>query len=406
LFLPGSLGNKPIRHSQRDYGAGQIPLPEKGRHEFADSPRTIPLFKNDYLLILLRKIPKKLFIQRLYEAEIRHSGKREILVRTNLPGLQSQRQSASETQKHRTFSLSKNFPPSPGERILAFSASKSFRGISPRIAHQHGAILRKSVGEEEVQIHFIPGSRHGDVGNAPGPGKVEKAVMGLSVFSYKPRPIHPQQYGKFLHGHVMYELIHGSLEEGGVDAYRRSHSSRRHSRGKGKHVFLRNTHIEEASGISFFELPQFGSLLHGCGKTDDAGIFFGHLHKGSGGRGAPASQIRRRTLFFRFSHSVVLGGVIFCGNVALSLFRNHVKQEGPMVLHGEVEDSLELLHVVPVERPPIAEIQLLEEVGGLKKGFYVRFEAPQNFFKPLSLGEVSALLFHGLLELAIKRGGA
>lgn len=54
---------------------------------------------------------------------------------------------------------------------------------------------------------------------------IKASLIGFPVSSYKSRPVNGKNHVQVLHAHVMHDLIHCSLQKGGINSHYRNHSA-------------------------------------------------------------------------------------------------------------------------------------------------------------------------------------
>jgi hypothetical protein len=75
--------------------------------------------------------------------------------------------------------------------------------------------------EHVTQFVFVPGSHHDQIGNGAQITQIELSVMGGSILTDQTAPVHSEDHGNFLKGHIVDDLVERALEKGGIDGHHR-----------------------------------------------------------------------------------------------------------------------------------------------------------------------------------------
>ena len=92
------------------------------------------------------------------------------------------------------------------------------------------------------------GSEYLDVRNVAEERKIERPVMRGAVFAHQPRPVKAKRHGQLLNAHIVYDLVIGTLGEGGVDRHKGTVALRGEARREGDGVLFADAHVREAGG--------------------------------------------------------------------------------------------------------------------------------------------------------------
>ena len=191
--------------------------------------------------------------------------------------------------------------------------------------------------------------------------------MGRPVVAGDTGPVDAEHHRQPVEPDVEVDLVDGAGEERRVDGDHRPEPAHGHARGGGDGVLLGDADVDDALGPSLLERAQAGRPGHGRGDGhqigpalaqfdhrpgEDLGEAAGSPAWGSGGH-VEAGRVVEAPL------AVGLGRA-----VAPSLLGEDVDDDRPVVLRGEGEDALHPGHVVAVDRPHVADTEVLEEAGG------------------------------------------
>ena len=65
---------------------------------------------------------------------------------------------------------------------------------------------------------------------------------------HQPRPVKAKCHGQLLNAHIVYDLVIGTLGEGGVDRHKGTVALRGEARREGDGVLFADAHVREAGG--------------------------------------------------------------------------------------------------------------------------------------------------------------
>ncbi len=167
----------------------------------------------------------------------------------------------------------------------------------------------------------------------------------------------------------MENLVVGPLHEGGVDGHDGDDPLRRHPRGEGHPVLLRDPHVEEALGEHLRVGVEPRPAAHGRRDGHDLRVRPGELDhrpaedlRVAGDAARVGGQVARAGV--EGADAVELRGLQLGEGVALPLFRQHVDQHGPVVFLDVAQHGDEMVEAVPLQGSHVLEAQLLEEGPG------------------------------------------
>lgn len=141
--------------------------------------------------------------------------------------------------------------------------------------------------------------------------------MGGAILTHQTGPVHRQQHVQLLDGDIMYQLIVGALQEGGVDRQYRFHPLTGQPGGQSSGVLLGDRHIKIALRVALGKRHQIGAFAHGRGDAHQTRVL---------GRGItqPAAENIAELGLFRFRSGVLrlkLGDRMVAHRVGLRRFK-------------------------------------------------------------------------------------
>lgn len=93
------------------------------------------------------------------------------------------------------------------------------------------------------------GASHLDVRNVAEERKIDAPVMLMGPSSpHQPRPVKAKRHGQLLNAHIVYDLVIGTLGEGGVDRHKGTVALRGEACREGDGVLFADAHVREAGG--------------------------------------------------------------------------------------------------------------------------------------------------------------
>ena len=198
--------------------------------------------------------------------------------------------------------------------------------------------------------------------------QVEGPMMGRPVLAHQSGAIEAQHHGQFLDAHVVHYLVVGTLQERGIDGDEGAITLNGETGGEGDGVLLTDAHIHEPVGMPLAETVRTRPFRHGCRDGNDTLIHVGKTaqrlaeHLGIGGHhGGIAGLACPARLRFESAHTVEERRVGLGRGIALSLAGEHMQQHGPVVGLRQFEVTDQRLHIVPVHRPDVVELERLEQ---------------------------------------------
>ena len=172
-----------------------------------------------------------------------------------------------------------------------------------------------------------------------------------------------------LKGHLLEELIVGSLQERGINRDDRPNAGFRKPGCESNRMRFTNARVEEALGkvgSHFFELVP---LAHRRRDDRDPGVIRHRLINGGAGGvgvGFGASALERQdgplgANLFEDGRRVIGDRIVTRLRDAVALLSKHVEQHGALLVFDVAQPAPQGRKVVPVHRPDVAEAELLEE---------------------------------------------
>ena len=164
--------------------------------------------------------------------------------------------------------------------------------------------------------------------------------------------------------YVVDDLIIGTLQEGGINAYHRQHALTCKPGSKGHSVLLCHTDIKKTLRVAVRKKLQAGAILHCCSDGADIRVPVAFRHK------SIAKYRRERFLWchlrvghsiqIKCRHAVIVAGVYLGRLIALALFCDHVQKMWPLPVADGAQCAFQLFHVVAIHRPDVLEAHILE----------------------------------------------
>ncbi len=235
-----------------------------------------------------------------------------------------------------------------------------------------------------AQFPLVHGSGDDKPGNGAQESQVKRPVMGRSVFSHQTRAVKAEHHRQFLQGHVVDNLVVGTLGERRIDIAERHHALRRQSGGKGNGVLFGDAHVEHPFRHLLHHHVERASRRHGGRDAYDAWIGFGQFDDGFSENvlifGREAQIDARRNELARphieFSGRVVKGGGFFGFFQAFPFLGNDMQQLGALNGLEVLQHFHQGMQVVPVDRAEITEIQGFKKIARLRGNH--RFDGARN----------------------------
>ena len=226
-------------------------------------------------------------------------------------------------------------------------------------------MIRETGLDHVLQLVFILRRHHHHVRHVPQIGVIERAVVRRPVLCHQPTPIDAEGDRQVLRRHVVDDLVEGALQEGRIDGHHGAHALRRQPAGEGDRMLLRDAHVVQPVRKLLLKRREAGPFAHCGGNRDDPPVLPRQLdqrvHRDRGVAGARRLLGRLTGLPHKSGTGVEPHGVLHGGLVAEPFLRDHVQQRGAPQLEHVFKGGEEMLKIVAVDRPHIAEAQLLEQ---------------------------------------------
>ena len=221
--------------------------------------------------------------------------------------------------------------------------------------------------QHSLQLSFILGSHHREVGHAAQVADVVLPLVGGAIGTDDAGAIHHESDGQILNADIVDELVVGPLQEGAVDGAYGLEPLASHACCHGHSVLFGDTDIEILVGKGLFQQVEPCSSRHGCSDSHHPGILLTDLDQGLaenlaiagwfwfvGGVGLATGQVEG-TLGV-VTHLVGLGI-----GVPLALGGGHMDKNGALVIVGLLEDPDHAGDVVAIDGTHVGEAQLFKD---------------------------------------------
>ena len=193
--------------------------------------------------------------------------------------------------------------------------------------------------------------------------------MRLAVLAHQARAIHAERHGQVLHRDVMDDVVVRPLQEGAVDRHHGADALGGEPARERDRVAFGDADVEEALRPLLLKDVRARARRHRGRDRDEVPVLFGQRGEGVAedlrprrGTARLLAKLARDRIVGRESVPLLL---VLLGELeALPLLREHVNHA--RALHGAHEGQRvdELLQVVPVDGPEVAEPELLEQHAG------------------------------------------
>ena len=232
-------------------------------------------------------------------------------------------------------------------------------------------------GEVEHLRHVLRIARrhHDQVRKDPHVDEVEHAVMRRPVGSGQAGTIQREHDRQILQRHFLKDLIVSPLQKRAVDIDDRPQPGLGHAGRKGHRVRFADARVEEAVGKLVADRLQHVPLAH-------RGRQHRHLRSRAhllANRVAHRQRVRTRRCRSGFGiglaiilhedrRRVEVTGIFGRRLEAVPLLGDHVQQDGSVQILDHLQVLAQQADVVPVDRPEVAEAQVLEQHAAVQPG--------------------------------------
>ncbi len=226
--------------------------------------------------------------------------------------------------------------------------------------------MLEGASQQADELRAVLGGRHRHVRNGQEVGDVVQAHVRLPILTHHARAVEAEDYGQPLDRDVVDDAVIGALQEGRVDRDHGPDALRGEPRRKGSRMRFRDADVEESVGPLLLERAGAGPGRHRRGDRHELGVFARELGERFTEHGGPL----RRTALDRAQLArhggvgrarVVLLGIRRRQREALPLLRDHVHYARPLERLHDLEGLHHLPDVVTIDRPEVAEAELLEQ---------------------------------------------
>ena len=277
--------------------------------------------------------------------------------------------------------------------VAKFSAAADldFLERAPPVGHHSGAarvadgertIFSGRGGEHEpAEFVLVGGSADGHVRYRAQVCQVEGAMVCHAVLSDEPGPVDAEGDGQALYGHVVYDMVVGTLKETRIYSHERQHTVLGEAAGEGDGVAFGDADVENAVGHFFLQDRHRCAGRHCGGDAYDAPVGACEFCERESEYILVLERLALRALFLactlscggvEFAGGVPVGRIALGGFVAFALDGAQVKQSRALHVADVAEDADNAHDVMPVERSEIPYVEALKNVLLLEKQ---RFEA-------------------------------
>ena len=195
------------------------------------------------------------------------------------------------------------------------------------------------------------------------------AVMGGAVLAHNAGPVETEHYMKPVDGHIVDDVVIGTLGKGGIDVAEGDESFLGHSCREGDGVSFGNAHIEGSVGHFSHHDVHAASRGHGRCYTYDVGVVACQFQQCFSKDILIAGWFARVLLLeafacfgIEFPRGVPQGGILLCSGESLSFFGVDVEHLGTLHVANALECTYKRNHIMSVLRSEVADIHPLEYV--------------------------------------------
>ncbi|CAI8165577.1 MAG: Uncharacterised protein [Synechococcus sp. CC9902] len=234
--------------------------------------------------------------------------------------------------------------------------------------------MLKAGDEHALQLRFVLGSHHCEVGNGSHVADVVLALVGGAIGTDDAGTIQNKGDGKLLNADVMNQLIEGALQEGAVDRHHRLEPFAGHASREGHCVLLSDSHIHVLGRYGFLQKIETRTRRHRSGDADNPAVLLTEFDQGLtehlavarrfrrlGGDGLAGVQVEGRL-------GVISNLIRFGIGIPLALFGDDMHQDRTALAVGGLEGSHHGPDVVTIDRTHVGEAKLLEHSADLGDG--------------------------------------
>lgn len=216
---------------------------------------------------------------------------------------------------------------------------------------------------------LIHGAADGQVGYGTKEGQVKGSMMRWSILAHDTCSVQTKDHIESADGHVVDDVVIGSLSEGRIYVAERKQSFRSQSAGEGYSVSFCDSYVESSLWHSLHHDVHAATCGHGRRYTHDLGILFSQLQQCMSedilifGWHAVCVDFDALSCFrVELSWGVKLDGILLCSLESFAFHRVDMKQFRALHVADASQGLNQFYHVVSVLRTEIADVHTLEDV--------------------------------------------
>ena len=193
--------------------------------------------------------------------------------------------------------------------------------------------------------------------------------MRAAIRADQTRAVDGEADGKVLDRDIVYDLVIGALQEGGIDRAERAHTLRGKPCGERHAMLFGDANVESAVGVRGSEFVDAGSAGHRGGNCANPGVGLSQFRQCFAEyilvRGRPAA--RALVLLagddVEFDDAMIFVGSCLSRRIAMALFGHDVDQHRSFGIVADIfENRDQLVEIVPVDWADIIEAQFFKQV--------------------------------------------
>ena len=241
---------------------------------------------------------------------------------------------------------------------------------SAGIAYGEGTLVGELGRIHQVaQLMLIVGRRDGEVRYGAQEGEVEGTMVCGAIFAYQSATVDAEHHVEAADGHVVYDIVVGTLQERRVDVAEGYEPVLGHTSREGHCVALGNAYIEAAAGELLHHDVERAACGHGGGYAYDALVLLGQFeqrmseHILETGRLALVVSLEALArLGVEQSGCMPLGGGLLGRGETSALDGVYVEHLGTVHILDGAQHAHQGDDVVPVHRAEVADVHSLKHV--------------------------------------------
>ena len=166
--------------------------------------------------------------------------------------------------------LSQQFTATDLEGFPAIFQTRNTFARAPRNAHGNGTVVAQTGHQHALQLGFVFGRHHREVGDTAQVRDVVLTLVGGAISAHDAGTVQHKGDRQLLNPHVVDQLVVGPLQEGAVDRHHRLQAIGSHACGQGDGMLLSNAHIDVLIGNGLLQQIQAGAGSHRRSDSNDA----------------------------------------------------------------------------------------------------------------------------------------